>query len=75
VSDQKRYYGPNHLDYLTKSTYRRAGLFDSERFRNQWVVTLGDALRELGFGIVGYVAMPEDFHALIWPTAERRTGW
>jgi hypothetical protein len=40
------------------------------RFRNQWVVTLADLRRELGFKIVGYVLMPEHFHALIWPTAQ-----
>jgi REP element-mobilizing transposase RayT len=69
VSSRQHYYGVNHLQYLTKSTYRRVRLFDSERFRNQWVVTLGNLRRELGFKIVGYVFMPEHFHALIWPTA------
>jgi putative transposase len=66
----QHYYGLNHLHYLTNSTYRRARLYDSERFRNQWVATLGDLRRELGFKIVGYVLMPEHFHALIWPTAQ-----
>jgi len=70
VSELKHYYGLNHLHYLTTSTYRRARLFDSERFRKQWVVTLGELRRELGFQIIGYVLMPEHFHALIWPTAE-----
>ncbi|MGO8733335.1 MAG: transposase [Terriglobia bacterium] len=55
---------------MTTSTYRRARLFDSERFRNQWVATLGELRRELGFKIVGYVLMPEHFHALLWPSAE-----
>jgi len=27
----QRYYGLNHLHYLTNSTYRRARLYDSER--------------------------------------------
>ena len=70
MSKLKHYYGLNHLHYLTTSTYRRARLFDSERFRKQWVVTLGELRRELGFQIIGYVLMPEHFHALIWPTAE-----
>jgi hypothetical protein len=35
VSMQKHYYGLNHLHCFTKSTYRRARLYDSERFRNQ----------------------------------------
>ncbi len=66
----QRYYGLNHLHYLTNSTYRRARLYDSERFRDHWVVTLGELRRELGFKIVGYVLMPEHFHALIWPARE-----
>ena len=60
---QKHYYGLNHLHYLTKSTYRRAALYDSNRFRNQWVATLDELRRELGFKIVGYVLMPEDASA------------
>jgi REP element-mobilizing transposase RayT len=70
VPKLQHYYGLNHLHYLTNSTYRRTRLYDSERFRNHWVVTLGDLRRELGFKIVGYVLMPEHFHALIWPTAQ-----
>jgi hypothetical protein len=49
VPKLQHYYGLNHLHYLTHSTYRRPRLYDSERFRNQWVVTLGDLWRELGF--------------------------
>jgi REP element-mobilizing transposase RayT len=65
----QHYYGLSHLHYLTNSTCRRVRLYDSERFRKQWVVTLGDLRRELGFKIIGYVLMAEHFHALIWPTA------
>jgi putative transposase len=68
VPKLQHYYGLNHLHYLTRSTYRRARLFDCERFRNQWVLALGDLRRELAFKIIGYVLMPEHFHALIWPT-------
>jgi hypothetical protein len=42
VSKLKHYYGLNQLHYLTTSTYRRARLFDSERFRKQWVATFGE---------------------------------
>ena len=65
MSKLKHFYGLNRLHYLTTSAYRRARLFDSQRFRNQWVVTLGDLRRELAFKIVGYVLMPEHFHALL----------
>lgn len=66
---QKHYYGENHLHYLTRSTYRRTRLFDSERFRRRWVETLGELRRELDLKIVGYVLMPEHFHLLLWPSA------
>jgi putative transposase len=70
VSNPKHYYGFNHLHYLTKNTYRRARLYDSVRFRDHWVATLGELRQELGFKIMGYVVMPEHFHALLWPTPE-----
>lgn len=65
---QRHYYGLNHLHFITSSTYRRARLFDSERFRTCFITTLGALRRELEFRIVGYVLMPEHFHLLIWPT-------
>jgi putative transposase len=67
---QKRYYGENHLHFLTRSTYQRVRLFDSEKFRLRWVETLGELRRELGFKIAGYVLMPEHFHLLLWPSAD-----
>jgi len=65
---QKHYYGENHLHFLTRSTYRRTRLFDSEKFRQRWVQTLGDLRAELGFRLLGYVLMPEHFHLLLWPS-------
>ena len=64
----RRYYGQNHLHYLTTSTYRRARVFDSERFKRHFIATLTDLRAELGFRIIGYVLMPEHFHLLLWPT-------
>ncbi len=58
----------NHLHFITASTYRRARLFDSERFRRQFVATLAGLRGELSFKIIGYVLMPEHFHVLIWPS-------
>ena len=37
---QGHYYGLNHLHFITASTYRRARLFDSDRFRRQFVATV-----------------------------------
>jgi len=65
----QHFYGQNHLHYLTASTYRRARIFDSERFKLKFVQTLDDLRTELGFKIIGYVLMPEHCHLLIWPGA------
>jgi putative transposase len=67
VSRQRHYYGLNHLHYLTASTYRRARLFDSERFRKHFIQTLDELRSDLDFKILGYVLMPEHFHLLVWP--------
>ncbi len=64
----KHYYGFNHLHYLTFSTYRRARLFDSDKFKREFIATLDELRTELGFKIVGYVLMPEHCHLLVWPT-------
>jgi REP-associated tyrosine transposase len=68
VPQPHRYYGGNHLHYLTTSTYRRARVFDSERFKRQFVATLASLRADLGFRIIGYVLMPEHFHLLVWPS-------
>ena len=61
---QRHYYGLNHAYFLTASTYRRARLFDSYRFRQQFVSTLNPLRVEQGFRILGWVLMPEH----IWPS-------
>jgi putative transposase len=65
----QHFYGQKHLHYLTAGTYRRARIFDSDRFKLKFVQTLDDLRTELGFKIVGYVLMPEHCHLLIWPGA------
>ena len=67
---QRNYYGLNHLHFLTASSYRRARVFDSERFKRQFITTLAELRAELGFRIVGYVLMPEHCHLLIWPSEQ-----
>ena len=70
MSRARHYYGLNHLHFLTTSTYRRARLFDSLKFRQQFISTLAGLRRELGFRMVGYVLMPEHFHLLLWPSEQ-----
>jgi len=66
----RHYYALNHLHFLTTSTYRRVRLFDSERFKCQYISTRAELRAELGFHIVGYVLMPEHFHLLLWPSEQ-----
>jgi putative transposase len=68
VPRQRHFYGLNQLHYLTSSTYRRARLFDSERFKRHFVTTWQDLRTELSFRIIGYILMPEHFHILLWPS-------
>jgi REP element-mobilizing transposase RayT len=56
--------GPNHLHYITTSTYRRARVFESERFKRRFVSTWTQLPGEHGFRIMGYVLMP-NFHVLL----------
>ncbi|MCL5670159.1 MAG: transposase [Acidobacteria bacterium] len=65
MSHPRRYQGENHLHFLTTSTYRRARVFDSDRFKRHFVATLAELGGELGFRILGYVLMPEHFHLLL----------
>lgn len=70
VTAPRRYYGLNDLHFITASTYRRARLFDSKRFRQNFAKTLAALPLRFEFKIFGYVLMPEHFHLLIWPSRE-----
>jgi putative transposase len=65
----RRFYGEGHYHYLTENIYRRARIFDSDRFRRKFVQTLDDLRTELGFKIFAYVLMPEHCHLLIGPSS------
>jgi hypothetical protein len=73
VSRQIHYYGENHLHYLTANIYRRARIFDSDRFKLKFTQALADLRAELGFWIIGYVLMPEHCHLLIWHGRSRQS--
>ena len=59
---------PTTLHFVTTSTYRRARVFDSDRFKRKFITSLADLRAELGFRIIGYVLMPEHCHLLLWPS-------
>ena len=63
----RRHYNPGQLQFITASTYRRAPLFLSERFRGDFVETLAQARQEMTFRLIGWVLMPDHFHLLLKP--------
>ena len=70
----RRHFEPGQLQFLTTSTYRRTKLFDSDRFRGDFVEVLGQLRQETGFLLTGWVLMPEHFHLLIKPEPAESTS-
>src|SRR5438309_638226 len=66
----KRFYGTNHLHYLTCSCYRRRPLLGIPRRRNAFLRILEQVRQKYDFAVVGYVVMPEHFHLLISEPAD-----
>src|SRR3990172_5632537 len=69
----KRHYSPGQLQFITTSTYRRAPLFLSERFRRGFVETLAELRKEMVFLLVGWGLMPDHFHLLAKPEPAEST--
>jgi putative transposase len=61
----KRYYGNEHLHFLTCSCYHRQAWLASARRRDLFLQILEDVRQRYGFVVVGYVVMPEHIHLLI----------
>jgi putative transposase len=61
----RRYYGHNHLHFITFSCYHRLPLLAEPATRTLLVQELARVHREYGFLLAGYVVMPEHVHLLI----------
>jgi putative transposase len=61
----KRYYGQDHLHYLTCSCYHRQPWLASAGRRDQFVNILEETRQRYRFVVVGYVVMPEHIHLLL----------
>ena len=61
----QRIYGQGHLHFITFSCYRRLPLLKSARARDLFVRELARVRKQLGFGLIGYVVMPEHVHLLM----------
>ena len=64
-SGLKRFYGANHLHYITCSCYRRRPLLATPRRRDAFLRVLEQVRQKYDFTVIGYVVMPEHFHLLI----------
>lgn len=60
-----RYYGTQHLHFITCSCYRRQPQLHTPWRRNLFLKILEQARRKYRFVVHGYVLMPEHFHWLI----------
>jgi len=61
----KRYYGQDHLHYLTCTCYHRHPWLASAGRRDLFSQILEEVRQRYGFVLVGYVVMPEHIHLLI----------
>ena len=60
-----RYYGTQHLHFITCSCYRRQPRLHTAWRRHLFLKILEQARCKLRFVVHGYVVMPEHFHLLI----------
>jgi len=60
-----RYYGGDHLHFITCSCYRRMPLLRSARGRDRLLSVLEQTRKRYRFVVVGYVVMPEHIHLLL----------
>jgi putative transposase len=60
-----RYYGADHLHFITCSCYRRLPLLRSVRSRDRLLSVLEQTRKRYRFVVVGYVVMPEPIHLLL----------
>ena len=61
----ERYYGAQHLHYITCSYYHRQRWLGSARRRDLFLCVLEQVRQRYGFVVLGYVVMPEHIHLLI----------
>jgi putative transposase len=60
-----RFYGADHLHFITCSCYRRLPLLHSARSRDRLLSVLEQTRKRFRFVVVGYVVMPEHIHLLL----------
>ena len=61
----KRYYGADHLHFITCSCYQRRPLLGSATRRDLFLELFEQMRRRYEFVVLGFVVMPEHVHLLI----------
>ena len=61
----QRFYGANHLHFITFSCYHRQQLLNTPRRRDCLVNILEEVRKKYDFLVAGYVVMPEHVHLLV----------
>jgi putative transposase len=61
----QRFYGHDHLHFITFSCYQRLPLLKGARARDAFVRELAQLRERMGFRLIGYVVMPEHVHLLL----------
>jgi putative transposase len=61
----RRYYGQDHLHYLTCNCYHRQPWLATAHRRDLFLQILEEVRERYRFVVVGYVVMPEHIHLLI----------
>jgi putative transposase len=69
-----RQFNPGELQFITTSTYHRAPLFRSKTLAENFTSVLAKLRQEMGFGLQGWVLMPDHFHLLIRPITADATS-
>jgi putative transposase len=60
-----RFYGQNHLHFITFSAYRRRPVLGTPRARDTFVKILDQVRNRYDFKLLGYVVMPEHVHLIL----------
>jgi REP element-mobilizing transposase RayT len=55
----EHFYSLYHFHYLTANAYRKACIFDADRYKGAFVQILDRLRSELSFRIIGYVVLPK----------------
>src|ERR1700685_2758409 len=61
----KRYYGTDHLHFITCSCYHRQRWLGTAKRRDLFLIVLEQVRQRYDFVVAGYVVMPEHIHLLI----------